>query len=188
MKICCRKETCSKQSKPIGNNNNGKKQLGRCFTVLRNPVDRAVSIFHYLQSTTEEWRDAPIDAYAKSIECESNWMVRELNGKRNGGVLNPQDLQRAKDFIRDYCVIGLEDQLRESIERFDRAFGWHSTDFDPDNGSSDCVDHILRNAVVDIPSFEPYGEDSYAYNLLLDNNLYDMDLFRYATQLFQERG
>lgn len=173
-------------------NNNEKQpqqqQLGRCFTVLRNPIDRAVSIYYYLQSTTEAWRDAPIDAYAKSIECESNWMVRELNGKLNGGQLNLQDLQRAKDFIRDYCVIGLEDQLAESIRRFEDAFGWQSQDVNPDNGSSACTDHTLRNAVVDSPNFEPYGEDSYVWSLFLENNRYDMELYRYAVQLFGERG
>lgn len=156
-------------------------RLGRCFTLFRNPIDRAVSVYYNLQATSEKWKDTTIDEYAKSIDCESNWMVRGLTGKLNGGILTPKDTKRAKDFIRDYCVIGLEEQLVESIRRFQEAFGWQSK-------AMECIDTTARNGVLDTLSHEKFDEQSFIWKLLFQNNQEDMELYRYAAQLFNERA
>jgi len=161
-------------------------QLGRCFAVFRNPIDRAVSIFYHLQSTTDRWKDATIDAYANSVECENNWMVRELTGKSVGGPLTMDDLAQAKNFIREYCVIGLQEELAESIGRFEGIFGWRSQDAKPD-GSSLCIDRTLQNGELDPPNYQKYEQDSYVYSLFRNKNYFDTELYRYATQLFAQR-
>jgi len=45
---------------------------GRCFTILRHPIERAMSVFFYLQSTSEElkFRLMTIEEYAESAYCE----------------------------------------------------------------------------------------------------------------------
>jgi len=173
----------------FGNNNSleldlDQQQLGRCFAVFRDPIDRAVSIFYQLQSTTDRWKDALIDTYANSVECENNWMVRELTGKLGGGELTLDDLTEAKNFIRDYCVIGLEEELAESIGRFESKFGWKSQDAKSD-GSSLCINRALQNE-IDPPNYEKYEKDSYVFSLFLNKNYFDMELYRYATQLFAQ--
>jgi len=155
-------------------------QLGRCFTVLRNPIDRAVSIYHHLRSTSEEWKNTTIDKYVKSIYCENNWMVRELTGKLDGGIPTMDDLEQAKNFIRDYCVIGLAEQLMVSVRRFQEVFGWRKQ-------AMECVDHTMRSGVVDMPGYEKFDEGSYMWNLIKENNEFDLELYHYAVQLFNQR-
>ena len=155
-------------------------QLGRCFTVLRNPTDRAVSIYHHFRSASEEWKDTTIDVYVKSIYCENNWMVRELTGKLDGGTPTLDDLEQAKNFIRDYCVIGLPEELMENVRRFQEVFGWRKQ-------TMECVDHTMRNGVVDMPGFDKVDEGSYMWNLIKENNEFDFELYHYAVQLFKQR-
>ena len=53
---------------------------GRCFTLLRNPIKRAISMFYYLQDATWEhtyneiFQNMTIEEYAVSRYAEDNWM------------------------------------------------------------------------------------------------------------------
>ena len=62
-----------------------------------------------------------IDEYARSPLCESNWMVRSLVNKMEG-PLEPSDIAIAKEIIRQKCIIGLLDEMDETIRRFDSFF------------------------------------------------------------------
>ena len=73
---------------------------GKCFTLLRHPVDRAVSLYHHYQSddgnpNTAQYKGMSIDEYAER-STESNWMVRFLTNKR-AGALSWHDLEAAKE-------------------------------------------------------------------------------------------
>ena len=80
----------------------GSEKGGKCFTLLRHPVDRAISFYHHYQ--TDAGKDNPstalyhgmsIDEFADKV-AENNWMVRFLSDKR-GGALTWKDLEVAKD-------------------------------------------------------------------------------------------
>ena len=47
----------------------------RAFTILRNPVDRAVSMFYFLKSMgNERMKNMTLEEYAKSDMIENNWL------------------------------------------------------------------------------------------------------------------
>jgi len=54
-------------------------QRGRCFTLLRHPVERAVSTYYYVQDSVKNgimdlqlWHSS-IEDYAMSAHIENNW-------------------------------------------------------------------------------------------------------------------
>ena len=61
---------------------------GRCFTLLRHPVKRAISMFYYLRDATWEntynkiYQNMTIEEYAVSQYAEDNWMGK-LNAVRS---------------------------------------------------------------------------------------------------------
>jgi hypothetical protein len=100
---------------------------GRLFTMLRHPVERAVSTFHYVQDTV--WRrnhndlaDITIEEYFKSGSGENNWVTRFLVGATHR-ELTPQDLLVAKEILRKKCIVGLLEEKAESFRRFEHLFG-----------------------------------------------------------------
>lgn len=74
---------------------------GKCFTLLRHPVDRAVSQYHFYQkedganANNKQYWGMTIDEFAEAVP-ENNWMVRFLTGKRSG-TLSWHDLEAAKE-------------------------------------------------------------------------------------------
>ena len=75
-------------------------ESGKCFTLLRHPVDRAVSLYHLYQRdennpSAAQYRGLTIDEYAEKV-AENNWMVRFLTSKR-AGSLSWHDLEAAKE-------------------------------------------------------------------------------------------
>ncbi|KAL7545348.1 hypothetical protein ACHAWF_008700 [Thalassiosira exigua] len=59
-------------------------ETGKCFSLLRHPVDRAISMYHNYQidqsanPNTAKYRGMNIDEFADAVE-ENNWMVRTLD-------------------------------------------------------------------------------------------------------------
>jgi hypothetical protein len=74
---------------------------GKCFTLLRHPVDRAISQYHFYQKedsvtpNNKQYQGMTIDEFAEAV-AENNWMVRFLTGKRSG-TLSWHDLEAAKE-------------------------------------------------------------------------------------------
>lgn len=79
----------------------GVPETGKCFTLLRHPVDRAISLYHHYQldesgnPNTSQYRGMTIDQFADEVQ-ENNWMVRFLANKRSGS-LTWRDLEAAKE-------------------------------------------------------------------------------------------
>lgn len=75
-------------------------ESGRCFTMLKHPVARAISLYHRFQKNDEmhakpaQYQGFTIEEFAKA-QTENNWMVRFLTGKRSG-ALSFNDLEVAK--------------------------------------------------------------------------------------------
>lgn len=77
-------------------------ESGKCFTLLRHPVERAVSQYHFYQKedsstnpNTAQYQGMTIDEYAEAVG-ENNWMVRFLTNRR-AGPLSWHDLEAAKE-------------------------------------------------------------------------------------------
>lgn len=165
-------------------------QKGRMFALFRDPINRAVSMYHYL--STASWdplydpalKVMTIEDYAQSASVEHNWMTRFLVNKP-GGKLNKQDMLVAKEILRTKCLVGIYEDLDNSLKRFQLYFGW-SRKSSPEQ-VQDCRTAVLATGDRrhNTPELEPGTK---AYLALASVNKYDMELYQYAKTLFQLQG
>ena len=165
------------------------------FTILRHPVDTAISEFYYLQDATWEVNYAPetkdwtVQQYADSRLSNKNFVVRQLVNKPSG-LLYEADLELAKEILREKFVIGLMNQMDESVRRFDLYFGFRKTD-----DTARCVEKILH---PDRSSSTDGGTNSHPHPKILEgtpewgaiarNNYFDIQLYEFALGLFEEQA
>lgn len=156
---------------------------GKCFTMLRHPVDRAVSLYYHYQSddsnpNTAQYKGLSIDEYAEK-STESNWMVRFLTNKR-AGALSWHDLEAAKEVFGRKCLVGLVEKAEESIRRYERFFGWGGSKYNV------CVGERLANSDKR-NQHESYGGTN-AWEALRKKNEYDVLLYEYAKNLYTQQS
>mmetsp|Transcript_15789 Transcript_15789/g.24242 ORF Transcript_15789/g.24242 Transcript_15789/m.24242 type:complete len:405 (+) Transcript_15789:28-1242(+) len=161
----------------------------RVFTVMRHPVDKAVSMFYYLQEADweptyhPEMKEWTIKQYANSPYLNRDWMVRGLLNKF-AGEIHEADLETAKLILKEKVLIGLLTQMEESIDRFDSYFGFPKIE-----GKGGCVDNILHDKGDSTnrhkhPKVTPGSSD---WELLAKENYFDVQLYDYAIGLFEEQ-
>mmetsp|Transcript_24253 Transcript_24253/g.36651 ORF Transcript_24253/g.36651 Transcript_24253/m.36651 type:complete len:858 (+) Transcript_24253:194-2767(+) len=164
---------------------------GRMFTVMRHPVERAASLFHYVQDT--QWRrsnkkelaNLGMEDYFKSGLAENNWMTRFLINEPKKGELTREDANKAKEILRRKCLIGLLNQKGETFDRIERYFGISQKGEE----QKECHEKKLQWAWPLKHRHEEVEEDSSLWDLIMSENKYDMELYRYASEvLFEEQG
>ena len=102
---------------------------GRFLSLFRHPVDRAFSMFYYLQTATwertyrPEWANMTVLEWANLPNAEEDYMVRKLVGKSFGMEADETDLIIAKELVRQRFIVGLMDEMNESIRRFNIVLG-----------------------------------------------------------------
>lgn len=159
---------------------------GKCFTMLRHPVDRAVSLYFRYQSddsnpNTAHYKGLSIDEYAEK-STESNWMVRFLTNKRSG-ALSWHDLESAKEVFGRKCLVGLVEEAEESIRRYERFFGWGGSI----NGANDlCASERFQKS--DKRNQHESFEGTNAWEVLRKKNEYDVLLYDYAKHLYTQQA
>ena len=164
---------------------------GRVFTIMRHPVERAASEFFYLQYATWETTYAPetkdwtVQQYAASDHAEHDWVTKNLLGIPRQ-ELTDEDLEKAKYILEEKVLIGLIDRMEESVDRFNKYFGWEEP---PDKVP--CAEDMLghkssagSNSHAH-PKIEPGSDD---WKALATNNRYDIQLYDFAVALFEEQG
>lgn len=103
----------------------------------------AISEFYYLQDATwevnyaPETKDSTVQQYAESGLSNKNFVVvGQLVNKPSSGLLYYEsDLDLAKEILREKFVIGLMNEMDESVRRFDLYFDFHKND-----ETNRCVD------------------------------------------------
>ena len=107
----------------------GSQRQGRFMAVFRDPVERIISLYYYLQKATWEptynpiFKDMTLEQFAISPYCESNFVGRSLINKMEE-PLTITDVESSKKILREKCLIGLLNDLPTSIKRFDSYFGF----------------------------------------------------------------
>ena len=160
---------------------------GRMFTMIRHPIERAISMFYYLQNATWEpsydprLKDMSIEDYVVSGRVEENWMTRFLVNKKTA-PLGPKDVVLAREILRKKFLIGLLSRKEESMRRFTRYFGWDTNTPEKQR----CIYDFIQKGVNqnEHPSID---RGSKVWEYLMMNNRYDMELYMYAVQLFDEQ-
>ncbi|KAL9183182.1 hypothetical protein ACHAXT_004969 [Thalassiosira profunda] len=155
----------------------------RAFVLLRHPVDRAASMFHFLKGTGyPPLKNMTVDDYAKSELIENNWMVRILSESMTGPI-DMDNLEIAKEVLRRKFIVGLLDNKRGSFARFDHYFKWKdSPHYEKEFG---CRKQLMDEKYV---SRHPIRRDSETWKLLLEQNRYDVHLYDYAKELFAQQS
>lgn len=165
---------------------------GRLFTIFRDPVERAVSMFYYLQMADWEktynsaLKEMTLEEFATSTLVEDNWMVRRLTGAIKGR-LTEDHLNAAMDIVRRKILVGLLSNLTESLERFEKYFGWKYR-VNP-SSQERCRERLVFTGANrnDRKPIEVIGADSETIKTLSYRNRLDIRLYRYIENLFKEQ-
>mmetsp|Transcript_28187 Transcript_28187/g.60501 ORF Transcript_28187/g.60501 Transcript_28187/m.60501 type:complete len:219 (-) Transcript_28187:1115-1771(-) len=161
---------------------------GRMFTIIRHPIERAVSMFYYLPKAKHEPTYDPdldhisIEMWSRSKRVEHNWMTRFLSNEIDGN-LTLEHLDISKEVLRKKCIVGLFDEKTESWLRLERFFQWKFYT----QRNRDCLDRLLNWGWSNKNLHPSVEEGSVAWNLLYKQNELDMMLYEYAQLLFEEQ-
>jgi len=185
---------------------------GRILALFRNPVDRSVSKFYYLQTAMwertyqPEWANLSVMEWAERYNDDENFMVKKMAMKGLRDSVDMTDLVIAKEIVRRYFVVGLMNDMEESFRRFNVVLGLSDT---PDERKQMCMQSYLgsrgisaaaANVVAsgagyampaDASNSNPHPtvlEGSPEYNLLAERNALDMMLYDYITLLYAEQA
>lgn len=185
---------------------------GRLFAVFRHPVDRALSMYHYLSKASwdpmysPEIKDMTIEAFAQSGYIENNWMTRFLVGKPKG-KLTHLDMLLAKKIVKYKVLVGLYDELETSMARFERYFGWKDskrTRADTAKCRSKVISLGDKNlvhptSIKDREAFASPQSDSSnaaqevivgnpAWKAIERQNVFDLELYAFAKRVYALQG
>eukprot|EP00985_Skeletonema_marinoi_P009489 scaffold4410_cov127-Skeletonema_marinoi.AAC.3 len=156
---------------------------GKAFVMMRHPCDRATSMFYFLQGTGyPPLQNMTLDDYAKSELIENNWMVRILSESMTGPI-DMDNLDIAKEVLKRKFLVGLLDNKRGSFARFDHYFKWKES---PKYASEfGCRKQLMDERYV--PK-HPVRKGSETWNLLMEQNRFDIHLYDYAKELFVQQS
>ncbi|KAL7484005.1 hypothetical protein ACHAW6_009646 [Cyclotella cf. meneghiniana] len=155
----------------------------RAFVLLRNPVDRAASMFYFLKSMgNERLKNMTVYDYAKSDMIENNWMVRILSDAMTGSI-DAVNLETAQLVLKKKFIVGILENKRGSFARFDHYFKWKENPYyEKEFG---CIKQIMDEKYT--PK-HPMRQGDLSWNLLFEQNRFDMQLYEYAKELFKEQS
>lgn len=156
-------------------------------TFLREPIERVISqyssertvpdshVYEYLRSGEMDI-EGFVRYYAEAGEMD-NLQTRMISGnwhKRGFGPCTPEMLEAAKRNLREhFAVVGLTSHFDASYLLLRRYFGWPFTFYHKVNVSKKRVRR------------EELSAD--ALETIRDYNRFDLELYEYARQLFQEQ-
>ena len=99
------------------------------------------------------------------------------------GPINGVNLDIAKEVLRQKFIVGLLENKRGSFARFDHYFKWKdSLNYEKN--------FLCRKQLMDEvhPPKHHVNKESETWNLLLEQNRYDILLYEYAKDLFKQQS
>jgi len=174
-----------------------KSNRGKVFAMFRHPVERLESLFYYLQKANwestfhPEWANTSLSDWAKIHKGEKNWMVHKLVNEPVSSLTN-DDLEMAKQIVREKILVGLDSKFVESIHRFNVYSGID----DSSEERQSCIASLARVSTKDDkqatkarnsdphPKTKPGSE---LWNLLAQDSL-DVLLYEYIEEIYEHQG
>ncbi|KAL7536172.1 hypothetical protein ACHAXR_008757 [Thalassiosira sp. AJA248-18] len=164
---------------------------GRLFSVFRHPIERAVSMFYYIQvadwepSYKPELKEWTLEQYATSDIIENNWMTRQLSNQL-GGELTDENLQNAMEVVRTKFLVGLMTKIEPTMARAEKYFRW-TFHVNPPNQEA-CRERLMSGGSnSNKKNKKPLTEADPAWELLAHQNNFDLQLYTYIEALFEEQ-
>lgn len=159
---------------------------GRAFVMLRNPIDRAVSMYYHRLHELHDLEDSvTLEDYAQGNGIENNWMTRFLTDRMTG-ELTKEDLEQAKVILKEKFLIGFLDDLEESIYRIIKYNGWRYADDETDKmKQEDCIADLTKvGSNINAEGYEIPKRGTQGYALIIWQTQFDTKLYDYAKELF----
>ena len=159
---------------------------GRAFVMLRNPIERAVSMYyHRLHEVHDLDESVTIEDYAQGNGIENNWMTRFLTNRMTG-ELTKEDLEQAKEILKEKFLIGFLDDLEESTYRIIKYNGWkYAQDETAKMKQEDCINDMIQvGSNINADGYEIPKRGTQAYALIVWQTQFDTKLYEFAKTLF----
>jgi len=164
---------------------------GRILCLFRHPLKRLESKFYYLQKATwektyrPEWKGMDLFEWATTQNKENNVMVKNLAGVGFHDTATDVDLRVAMRTLEKRFVVGLTDEMKESIRRFNIVMNIDLTSLRNQNCMRRFFGHgTLKSNSNSHPKMEP---GSPAWDALAQANALDMQLYEYILLLFDQQ-
>ncbi|MBM7691248.1 hypothetical protein JOC77_000653 [Peribacillus deserti] len=140
------------------------------FTMLRDPVNRVISLYYFL-------RDYPGYERLQTMSLEE-YVIKEdeaHNGQTvliSGSLENP-DLEKAKERLKKFAMVGITEKFNESLFLLQKTFDWKD------------ILYRKENITMNRPSRDEIPTD--VINLIKQYNSLDIELYEFAKKLYQEK-
>lgn len=171
----------------------------RMFTMLRDPVDRAISHYFYIKQPAkfQDLRfggnkeqkaihnETPLSGIFernsnKKFRLGGTWLVDNMQTRYLAGYAHywksansSSLLAAAKSHLKNtYAEFGLQSEFQQSVERIADRFGW-KVGPEIERTKQTVIDKVMLEGDLDA---------------VRQNNLLDLELFDYAKELFRQRG
>jgi hypothetical protein len=164
------------------------------ITVLRDPVERTISLLRQFQRPAALWLESPPRAALGDLSLEEVYeqplvfdplvlnhqtkLFSMTEADEPGGYMHPIDvddrrLQLAKQNLAEVDVVGITERYDAFIDEVTRRYGWRVS-----------ADARLNAAPVD----EGFEVSDALRRRIAEDNAIDVELYEFARQLIAERG
>lgn len=156
----------------------------RYVTLMRNPVERVISHYHYVRRTANDplrelaMRSSLDDWVARCDLLEmDNGQTRRLSGSKDlvkFGECSAEMLERARHNVQEnFALVGITEYFDETYGLMSKLFNWPIKHYLPRN----VAQH--RSSMKEIPVR--------TIRLIEKHNALDMELYEHAKRLFADR-
>jgi hypothetical protein len=149
----------------------------RYITMLRDPVDRLVSLYYYVRETPEHSMHEHVVRERVTLEefvrsRPSDAQVRLVSGPPHDGAATRETLQRAQRNLRErFAAFGLAERFDDSLLLFARVMGWRHLYFRRQN--------VTRRR----PARSTLAPSTVA--MIEERNVLDRELHTFASEAFE---
>ena len=159
---------------------------GYMIVMIRHPIERAVSLYYSMKNNKQYEEQvgslSSVEQYAKSSLVENNWMTRFLSNTLSGEV-TPEHIAIAKEVLRTKCLIGLLRDKTETMRRLDVFFNLRAIEHT--QRREECQEKLLYWDWANKNRHDLIEKGSTAWDELYKHNMYDMQVYEYAEELFE---
>lgn len=182
---------------------------GMVFAMMKNPVHSTIDAYRDFissSSSSNSQMPMPIEEYMKSKYFEDNWMTRTLTGKSlelNGDSdmsgneentahndndarkeVTQDDLDFAMRVMSQKVLVGLYPQMQEYVGRLERFLSLDAADA----GILKCRQDVFASALHTVSNSRYPPENTPLWNAIYSKNKFDMQVYKYAGDLFEEES
>ena len=153
------------------------------ITMLRDPIDRIISHYYFVISKPNHYlhnkvisKKMDLENYVSSgISPElNNGQVRMITSVWGNDPVSSDTLEQAKVNLNDhFLVVGLVERFDESLVLFSKLLGWKN------------IYYVKRNVTYHRPVRQQVC--STTLRVIERYNRFDMELYEFAKQIFQEK-